>query len=185
LVCVDGPAGAGKTSFADNLRYAFWAGPGWSLQVLHMDDFYEGWNGLNSELLERIEAQVLAPVREQRPGRYQRYDWDRRAFAEWHDVPPRPALILEGVGAGGLRFADFTTLLVWVDAPAEIRLARGVQRDGEAMRDEWVRWMSREAEFAAANRTRERADLQVDGNPVTPIAQESAVLLKPKQVGSA
>jgi uridine kinase len=184
LVCVDGPAGAGKTSFADDLRHAFWAGQAWGQQVLHMDDFYEGWTGLNTELLERIEAQVLAPLREDEPGRYQRYDWNRRAFAEWHAVPPRPVLILEGVGSGALRFADSTTLLVWVDAPPEIRLARGVRRDGEAMRDDWLRWMTREAEFAVANRTRERADLCVDGNPLDPLPQDS-VLLQHHRVGSS
>lgn len=185
LVCVDGPAGAGKTSFADDLRHSFWAGLGWCPQVLHMDDFYEGWTGLNSELLERIEAQVITPLREDRPGRYRRYDWDRRAFEEWHDVPPQPVLILEGVGSGGLRLAGSTTLLVWVDATPEIRLARGVRRDGEGMRDEWLRWMAREAEFATANRTRDRADLHVDGNPLTPLPQGSALLLQHKRVGSA
>jgi chloramphenicol 3-O-phosphotransferase len=184
LVCIDGPAGAGKTSFADDLRHAFWAAPRWDVQVLRMDDFYEGWTGLNSQLLERIETQVLSPLREGRPGRYQRYDWNRRAFGEWHEVPSRAALILEGVGSGGLPFAGSTTLLVWVDAPPEIRLARGVRRDGEIMRDEWLRWMTREAEFAAANRTCDRADLHVDGNPVAPLPTESALLLQHKRVGS-
>jgi uridine kinase len=183
LVCVDGPAGAGKTSFADDLRHAFVAGLRWEPQVLHMDDLYEGWTGLNTALLERIEAQVLSPLREDRPGRYQRYDWARRAFAEWHAVPPRPALILEGVGSGALRFAGSTTLLVWIDAPPDIRLTRGVRRDGEAMRDEWLRWMRREAEFAVANRTRDRADLHVDGNPLDPLPQDSA-LLQHSPVGS-
>jgi chloramphenicol 3-O-phosphotransferase len=185
LVGVDGPAGAGKTSFAERLRHAFLASHGWDVQVLHMDDFYEGWSGLNDELLQRIESQVLAQLREEKSGCFQRYDWHRRAFAEWHDVPPRPALILEGVGSGALSFAGSTVLLVWIDAPSETRLARGVRRDGEAMRDEWVRWMTREAEFAAAHRTRERADLHIDGSPRTPLPQDFIALSHNDWVGSA
>jgi uridine kinase len=185
LVCVDGPAGAGKTSFADRLRHALAAGHGWDVQVLHMDDFYEGWTGLDDKLLQRIESQVLAPLREERSGCYQRYDWPRQSFAEWHDVPPGPVLILEGVGAGALPFAGSTALLVWIDAPSETRLARGVRRDGEAMRDEWVRWMTREAEFAAAHKTRERADLHIDGSPRKPLPQDSIALLHNDWVGSA
>jgi uridine kinase len=184
LVCIDGPAGAGKTSLADGLRRAIRTCQGWDVQVLHIDDFYEGWTGLNGELLERIDASVLAPLREDKPGRYRRYDWHLRAFAEWHEVPPRPALILEGVGSGALPFADYTTLLLWIDAPSETRLARGVRRDGEDMREEWQRWMKREAEFAAIHRTRERADLHIDGDPSVPLSEDSIAVLQ-DVVGSA
>ena len=39
LVCVDGPAGSGKTTLADRLVTAL--GPG--AAVVHMDDLYAGW----------------------------------------------------------------------------------------------------------------------------------------------
>ena len=170
LVCIDGPAGSGKTTLAGQLRDALQKGSDWHVQVLHMDDFYRGWTGLNDEVTGRIEAQVLAPLRQRSPGRYQRYDWERVAFTEWHDVPVGPAVILEGVGSGAIRFADSTTLLVWVEAPAEVRLARGVSRDGEPLREELVRWMRLEAAFAATNRTRERADILLDAASDRPAA---------------
>jgi uridine kinase len=177
LVCIDGPAGSGKTTLAGQLRDALQKRSGWQVQVLHMDDFYRGWTGLDDELTGRIEAQVLAPLRRQLPARYQRYDWERAAFTEWHDVPVGPAVILEGVGSGAIRFADSTNLLVWVEAPAEVRLARGVSRDGEPLREEWVRWMRLEAAFAATNRTRERADILLDGTPDRPLAAGQVRLL--------
>jgi uridine kinase len=177
LVCIDGPAGSGKTTLAGQLRDALQKRSGWQVQVLHMDDFYRGWTGLDDELTGRIEAQVLAALRRQLPARYQRYDWERAAFTEWHDVPVGPALILEGVGSGAIRFADSTTLLMWVEAPAEVRLARGVSRDGEPLREEWVRWMRLEAAFAATNRTRERADILLDGTPDRPLAAGQVRLL--------
>src|SRR4029077_4157497 len=40
LVCVDGPAGSGKTSLADAVARRTDA------QVVHMDDLYGGWEGL-------------------------------------------------------------------------------------------------------------------------------------------
>jgi uridine kinase len=177
LVCIDGPAGSGKTTLAGQLRDALQNRSGWQVQVLHMDDFYRGWTGLDDELTGRIEAQALAPLRRQLPARYQRYDWERAAFTEWHDVPVGPALILEGVGSGAIRFADSTTLLMWVEAPAEVRLARGVSRDGEPLREEWVRWMRLESAFAATNRTRERADILLDGTPDRPLAAGQVRLL--------
>jgi uridine kinase len=177
LVCIDGPAGSGKTTLAGQLRDALQKRSGWQVQVLHMDDFYRGWTGLDDELTGRIEAQVLAPLRRQLPARYQRYDWERAAFTEWHDVPVGPAVILEGVGSGAIRFADSTTLLMWVEAPAEVRLARGVSRDGEPLREEWVRWMRLEAAFAATNRTRERADILLDGTPDRPLGAGQVRLL--------
>jgi uridine kinase len=184
LVCIDGPAGSGKTTLAGRLRDALQEGSGWQVQVLHMDDFYRGWTGLDDELTGRIETQVLAPLRRQLPARYQRYDWERAAFTEWHDVPVAPAVILEGVGSGAIRFSDSTTLLVWVEAPAEVRLARGVSRDGEPLREEWVRWMRLEAAFAATNHTRERADILLDGTPDRPLAAGQVRLLDATPRGS-
>ena len=44
-----------------------------------------------------------------------------------------------------------------------MRLARGVARDGEQVRDRWLRWMAEEATEFAREQTRERADVVVDG----------------------
>ena len=95
LVCVDGPAGSGKTTAAAAIAAA--AGPGCA--VLHLDDLYEGWSGLEGSLWPRLSAQVLEPLRRGLPGRYQRYDWTTGAFAEWVDVPVPDLLVLEGCGS--------------------------------------------------------------------------------------
>ncbi|MBJ7451459.1 MAG: uridine kinase, partial [Blastococcus sp.] len=39
LVCVDGPAGSGKTTFAGRLAAAL----GDDAELVHMDDLYAGW----------------------------------------------------------------------------------------------------------------------------------------------
>jgi hypothetical protein len=57
---------------------------------------------------------------------------------------------------------------VWVEAPAEERLRRGLARDGERLRAQWLRWEELEAAVFAAEWTRERADLCGDGAPAVP-----------------
>ncbi|WP_338087967.1 4-amino-4-deoxy-L-arabinose transferase [Nocardioides lijunqiniae] len=155
LVCVDGPAGSGKTTLAAAL--ADLAGAA----VVHMDDLYDGWQGL-----PRVGAQLdglLLPLSRDEPGTYRRYDWLREEYAETVTVAPSPLLVLEGVGSGSRAHAVLCTTLVWVQAPDGLRLHRGLERDGPELEEQWRSWMVAEAEHFAEQGTRERADLLVDG----------------------
>ena len=158
LVCVDGPAGSGKTTFAGRLAAAL--GP--AAQLLHLDDLYAGWTTTGSAA--RLAAGVLRPLAQGRPGAYHRFDWPAGRFdAEPTPVPVPEVLVVEGCGCSRRQLDPFTTLRVWVEAPARLRLARGLERDGVGMEGEWVRWQRDEAVLFAAEGTRERADLLVDG----------------------
>ncbi len=156
LVVVDGPAGSGKTTLAGRLAGELGA------PVVHADDLLAGWGDLEG-WWDRLEEGVLTPLAAGRPGRYRRYDWSAGAFAEPHDVPVTDALVVEGCGSGRRAADGVAVLRVWVEAPDDVRLARGVQRDGEAMRPQWLAWMAAERRHFAAERTRERADVLVDG----------------------
>ncbi len=157
LVAVDGPAGAGKSTFAASL--AAWC----DALVVHTDDFAAG----NNELpwWARLEEQVLEPIAQGRPGRYQRYDWDRRALAEWHDVAPGGVLVLEGVSSARAAVRDRLSLAVWIDTPRALRLARGLERDGVHTLPLWEQWMVAEDAHFATDRTRDHADLIIPGAP--------------------
>jgi uridine kinase len=161
VVCVDGPAGSGKSTTAEALRAAA-SSRGVPAEVVHLDDLYEGWSGLEGSLWPRLRAQVLEPLRRGRPGRFQRYDWHAGRFAGWVDVPVPRLLVLEGCGSARRAADAFATVRVWVEASADLRLARGLERDGEAARDHWLRWMTDEAAHFARERTRERADVRLD-----------------------
>lgn len=152
---MDGPAGSGKTTLADQVSGLSGA------PVVHLDDLYDGWNGL-SRLGEQLDG-VLLPLAAGRPGTYRRYDWDEGRYAETVTVPAVPLLVLEGVGAGSLRHAALVTMLAFVVVAAELRLQRGLERDGTEMAGHWRRWMRSEADHLAEQRTRARADLLVDG----------------------
>lgn len=166
LVCVDGPAGAGKTTLAAALGRAFRdalrpSGAA-AVQTLHMDDVYDGWAGLTAGMAT-VASSVVAPLAAGEPGRYRRYDWHRAAFAEERVVPPCDVLVVEGVGSGGSAYAAAITALVWVETPPDVRLRRGLDRDGEQMREQWRTWCEQEDAMFVRERTRERADLVVDG----------------------
>lgn len=163
LVCIDGPAGSGKTTLADAVVAA--AGAHGSVALVHMDDVYEGWHGL-AGAVERLASDVVDPLRHGRAGGYRRYDWHAGRLAEHHEVTPVDLLVVEGVGSGGSGFADAITTLVWVWAPRELRLRRGLARDGESLRARWLDWLADEQAHFARERTGERADVLVDGTGV-------------------
>lgn len=161
LVCVDGPAGSGKTTVAGALARTL-VGRGVDAAVLHLDDLYDGWAGLEGSLWPRLASQVLEPLRRGRAGRYQRYDWAAAAFDGWVEVPVPQVLVLEGCGSARTQAEPFVVLTAWVEAPPDVRLARGLARDGEAARPDWLRWMDNEAAHFARERTAERADVTLD-----------------------
>ena len=152
LLAIDGPAGSGKTSLAEAVFDLF---PG--CRVVHMDDLYDGWSGL-PRLGGQLDS-LLLPLAAGRPGRYRRYDWTADRFAETVTVDPLDLLVLEGVGSGSAAHAGLHTALVWLDAPADLRLERGLARDGTGLEARWRQWMHDEAEHFERERTRERADL--------------------------
>ena len=63
-----------------------------------------------------------------------------------------------------------------VEAPARLRLERGLARDGAAMSAHWQRWGDTEAAEFSREGTRDRADLRVDG---TRGSDEDDVVLLP------
>jgi uridine kinase len=161
LVCVDGPAGSGKTTFADRLVQEA-RGRGLTVELVHMDDVFEGWDGL-ADAGARVRDQVVGPLGRGRPGRYARYDWEHERLGDEVTVPVADLLVIEGVGSADPGYAQHTSALVWVWAPRELRLERGLARDGAALEDRWRTWMLDEEQLHLRDRTEERADVVVDG----------------------
>jgi uridine kinase len=170
LVCVDGPAGSGKTTLGlaieravrDRLARPLQPPEHAQVQLLHMDDVYEGWSGLDAAM-KRVARDIVGPLRSGEAGSYRRYDWAAETFAEELVVEPVDVLVIEGVGSGAAAYDDAITCLVWVETPADIRLRRGLERDGEQMRDHWLDWRDQEDDVLGRERTRDRADVIIDG----------------------
>jgi uridine kinase len=156
IVAIDGPGGAGKTSLAAWLATALGGAP-----VLHTDDFavWENPTDWWHELLE----QALKPLAAGKPARFTPADWGGEAR---HEVTVEPAelILLEGVSASRKEFRPYLTYAVWVDAPAGLRLERGLARGGLDTRERWEKWMADEDAFFARERLREQADLVLPGD---------------------
>jgi uridine kinase len=165
LVCIDGPSGAGKTTLARRFRHVARRASSIPVTAVHMDDLYDGWTGLADAAASKVPEWLLTPLSQDRTGRYRRYDWPSGAYAEWHAVAPGGLVVLEGCGSAARPADRFATLRLWVDAAAEVRLRRSVERSGVAVLPFLRDWRLAEEAHFAADRTRERADVLVLGDP--------------------
>jgi uridine kinase len=167
LIGIDGPGGAGKSTLAREL------GARIDAEIVQADDFHRprgerGVSGAGQTYdWRRLERQVLEPFKAGELARYQRYDWERDALAEWRDVPPGP-VIVEGIYVLREEARPYFDYSIWIDAPRSERLRRGLARDGIEARRQWNEWMELEDEYVRAQRPDRHADRRVDGAPPSP-----------------
>ena len=129
VVTIDGYSGAGKSTLAAALASLL---PGW--QVLHLDDWYPGWDGLAAGA--RIARRIAADLRRGRSSSYEAWDWENDATAETTRVPLAPTII-EGCGA----IEAEADLAIWIADPGEDeRRSRALARDGQTYAPHWRRW---------------------------------------------
>jgi uridine kinase len=155
LIGIDGGGGAGKSTLANRLQKHFH-----DAKIVQTDDFYFkiGFD------LQRLKKQVLEPLSKNTAAEYQRFDWQTQTLAGWRKIETGGTLIVEGVCAIHSDLAGFYDLKIWVDCPREIRLKRGIERDGDAMRENWENiWMPAEDFYITNDLPHKRADLIING----------------------
>ncbi len=160
LVAVDGPGGAGKSVFARRLAAALGG-----VAVVQTDDF-ASWD-VPLEWWPRLERELLEPLAAGQTARYEASDWSGRGHGEQREVEPGEVVILEGVSSSRRAVVDRLSLAVWVETPADRRLARGLERDGHEALEQWRSWMAEEDAHFARDGQVGRADVIVDGAPTT------------------
>lgn len=159
LVGIGGHGGAGKSTLAAAIPGA---------QIVGTDEF---WNGTEFEL-SRLRADVLEPLLGCAEARFAGFDWATRApRRDARVVRPAGIVVIEGVCALHRMFREHYHVRVWVEAPADLRLARGVARDGEDARQIWEQvWMPSEDRYVARDDPIASAHLIVDGSGAPPTA---------------
>lgn len=180
LVGIDGLAGSGKTTFATRLARA----AGNDVPVVHTDDF-----ATHDEPMQwwpRMLTHVIEPLLAGRPATFHPYDWAARTTTAPVTVTPADLVLVEGVGATRSAWRDRLVLRVWVDAPREVRLRRGLERDGQELAEFWREWMAAEDGYVADERPQEHAHVILDGDPHQPHDPESefCVLSGPRAAGA-
>lgn len=129
VVTIDGYSGSGKSTLAAALVRLV---NGW--QVLHLDDWYPGWDGL--EAGADIARRIAADLRGGRASSYEAWDWENGATGATIPVPLAPTII-EGCGA----IEAVADLAVWIADPGEDeRRHRALARDGRTYAPHWQRW---------------------------------------------
>ena len=152
LVGIGGHGGAGKSTLAREIPAA---------QVVGTDEF---WDGAEFEL-SRLEREVMAPLLAGTEARFRGFDWaNGRLAPELRSVRPEGVIVIEGVCALHRMLRDAYDVRIWVDAPYDVRLARGVARDGEAARRTWVEvWIPSEERYVERDDPLSCAQLVIDG----------------------
>jgi uridine kinase len=152
LVGIGGHGGAGKTTLAAMIPDA---------QVISTDEF---WNGRWFDI-PRLRREVIAPLSSGAPADFASYDWIAREPRGRRVVRPEGVIVIEGVCALEGTLRDAYAVRIWVDAPYDVRLARGVARDGEAARSTWVDiWMPGEERYVERDDPVSCAHIVVDGS---------------------
>jgi uridine kinase len=156
VLAIDGLGGAGKSTLAARVSERL----GGAL-IVHIDDFETPHDWLNG--WPRLLEQVLQPLADGTPARFQRYDWDLGRLAEWHDVPAVDLLLLEGVGSSRREFRRYLAASIWVATSQSERLRRGLERDGPQARVQWLRWQAAEDAYVTRDHPDRSAELLVSG----------------------
>lgn len=130
LITIDGPAGSGKTVLAQEISDAL-STLGQISTTIHMDSLYDGWeNALTSSLTTMLRKRVLPALQEGKDFSLPYFDWLIGSYGPEENYQAAPITILEGVGASQRVTRQYSSVIVWIEAPLEIALERVLQRDG-------------------------------------------------------
>lgn len=155
LVGVGGHGGAGKSTLA--ARVAEMAD---DVQIVATDSF---WNGSGFDL-DRLRSDVVDVLLTGRTAHYDEWDWHAKQLRAGRTVTPSGVVVIEGVCALHQMFRDDLAVRIWVEAPHDVRLERGVARDGEAARATWTDvWIPNEAAYVERDDPISCAQVVVDG----------------------
>lgn len=159
LYAIDGPAGAGKTTFAAKLEAELSVNG--SVRVIHMDDLYNGWdNALSNplaEILDRISTAHIAG----REFVIKIFNWHTMAFDREERITPTDYLIIEGVGAAQQIVRETGATTYWLDIEPEIGLQRVLDRDGVHIEAQMRQWQVDQDKHFARDETRENCEFKL------------------------
>jgi uridine kinase len=157
IVAVDGPGGAGKTSLAERLARELAA------TVIHTDNFASWENP--SDWWPDLIAKALEPLAAGKPARFRPTTWGEGEIErEPVEIEPAEFVILEGVTASREAFRPYLAYSIWIETPRELRLRRGLERDGERALPRWQAWMEGEDRYVERERPAEHADCVLPGD---------------------
>lgn len=154
ILLIDGRAGSGKSTLADEVQNEFFRLGESAPRIIHMDDLYAGWDGLQlgAEYLQRA---ILNPLARREVAHYQLFDWESGERKDWREFAGGTPLIIEGCGAINRNSIESADLSVWLEEDETTRKQRWIEREGND--EHWASWAAQELDFYARERSAELA----------------------------
>lgn len=156
ILLIDGRAGSGKSTLAEQVQNEYFKLGESAPRIIHMDDLYPGWDGLQLGT-EYLQKHVLAALARREVANYQIWDWAKSQRGQWREFGGGTPLIIEGCGAINPNSIESADLSVWLEVDEATRKQRWVQREGSD--DHWASWAAQELDFYALARSSELAEL--------------------------
>ena len=157
IILIDGRAGSGKSTFAAKLQNELFKQGESMPRVIHMDDLYEGWQGLalGAEYLQRI---ILNPLLTKKSSSWQEYNWELKSRDRWREFSGGTPLIVEGCGSLNQYTRTVANISVWLEVDEETRRRRWQERDGNTFDEYFDIWAAQELDFIAREKSPSLAD---------------------------
>lgn len=168
IILIDGRAASGKSSLAAALKNALFKELEQAPRLIHMDDLYPGWEGLQLGSFY-LNQQILQPLSAGKTAHWQIFDWEcqeRGNSAEpgngWREFSGGAPLIVEGCGSLSRLASELAHYRVWIETEQTERHKRWIARDGEKFNNYWHIWAAQEDEFYQQHNSKQLADLVIE-----------------------
>jgi uridine kinase len=156
VILIDGRAGSGKSTFAEQLQQQLFRDGESAPRVIHMDNIFEGWEGLSlgSDYLVRF---VLQPLARHETASWQDWSWVKNQRSSWREFSGGTPLIVEGCGSLTERSKEHADICIWLEANEQTRRERWLKRERHL--DKFDFWAAQELDFYAREKSKALADL--------------------------
>jgi uridine kinase len=156
IILIDGRAGSGKSTFAEALQQQLFRDGESAPRVIHMDNIFEGWDGLalGSDYLVRF---ILQPLARRETASWQDWSWVKNQRSSWREFSGGTPLIVEGCGSLTERSKEHADISIWLEASEETRRERWIQRERHLEKFDF--WAAQELDFYAREKSQSLADL--------------------------
>jgi len=158
IILIDGRAGSGKSTFAESLQQQLFRDGESAPRVIHMDNIFEGWDGLalGSDYMVRF---ILQPLARRETASWQDWSWVKNQRSSWREFSGGTPLIVEGCGSLTERSKEHADISIWLEASEETRRARWIQRERHLEKFDF--WAAQELDFYAREKSQSLADLVI------------------------
>jgi uridine kinase len=158
IVLIDGRAGSGKSTFAEALQQQLFRDGESAPRVIHMDNIFEGWEGLalGSDYMVRF---ILQPLARRETASWQDWSWVKNQRSSWREFSGGTPLIVEGCGSLTERSKEHADISIWLEASEETRRERWIQRERHLEKFDF--WAAQELDFYAREKSQSLADLVI------------------------